>query len=143
MFRSTNPIRGSPSPSLWNESFLFFSQLAGDSSKKLVVDNDKIVIELSLERTNFSEKLRGTHEGGGRRDRKYRSCRAAHELLYVLTVHASAVAVSAIAADRERERERGTAGPRLRVCRVRAYVRVTKPVVVVVSPLADQPVSLA
>lgn len=105
MFRSTNPIRGSPSPSLWNESFLFFSQLAGDSSKKLVVDNDKIVIELSLERTNFSEKLRGTHEGGGRRDRKYRSCRAAHELLYVLTVHASAVAVSAIAADRERERE--------------------------------------
>lgn len=105
MFRSTNPIRGSPSPSFRNESFLFFSQLAGDSSKKLVVDNDKIVIELSLERTNFSEKLRGTHEGGGRGDRKYRSCRAAHELLYVHTVHASAVAVSAIAADRERERE--------------------------------------
>lgn len=144
MFRSTNPIRGSPSPSFRNESFLFFSQLAGDSSKKLVVDNDKIVIELSLERTNFSEKLRGTHgtkgEGEGIGSIGVVGPRTS---CYTCTRCTRVQWRCPPSRRTERERERGTAGPRLRVCRVRAYVRVTKPVVVVVSPLADQPVSLA
>lgn len=93
--------------------------------------NDKIVIELSLERTKF--------ERNGTRGRGRIGSIGVVGPRTSAAIRLRAVAVSAIAErDREREGYRWTQAPCVPRTSLRTS-RVTKPVVVAVSPLADRP----
>lgn len=63
--------------------------------------NDKIVIELSLERTKFERNAAEKRNEGEGEDWKYRSCRAAHVCCYTSTCS------GCVRHRGERQRERG------------------------------------